>query len=98
MPYYVRATIVPWYREEHYAQVCKIMTDRARFPKSYNEWLDRARHKVEALKIQGHSVERVYLDPIAFRNWCERKRRKCNSISRQEFAAAILAGKHGDPR
>ena len=30
MPYYIGATIVPWYREEQYAEVRGLMTDVAR--------------------------------------------------------------------
>jgi hypothetical protein len=94
MPYYVRATVVPWYREEDYAEIRKIMSDGARFPETFQEWLDRSNRAFESLQTQGHTVERVYIDPDAFADWCERRGLELDTRARQEFAATIGANEY----
>jgi hypothetical protein len=89
---YIRTTIVPSYREQEYVQIRKMMSDGARFPKTYQEWLDRTNRKVEALERQGHSIKLITIDPAAFAAWCEEKRRGPNSRSRLDFAASLLVG------
>jgi hypothetical protein len=89
---YIRTTIVPWYREQDYAEIRRIMSDRVRFPKTFQEWLDRANCEVEALRLHGHSVQRIKVAPDAFVAWCERNGRGRNLRSRLDFAASLLAG------
>jgi hypothetical protein len=89
---YSRTTIVPWYREDDYGEIRKIMSDPVRFPKTFQAWLVRTNREVEALRLHGHSVQRMKIDPGAFVAWCERKRRGRNLRSRLDFAASLLVG------
>jgi hypothetical protein len=61
-----RATIVPWYREEDYPQIRKIMSDGSRFPETFQEWLRGSNWEVQALERLGHSIQRVHIEPAAF--------------------------------
>lgn len=83
MLYYVRATLIPWYREEDYAEIRKIMRDGRRFPETFQKWLERSNRKFESLQAEGHAVARVYIDPDAFTDWCERRGLKLDTRARQ---------------
>ena len=89
-----RATVVPWYREEDYLEIRKIMSDGSRFPNGFQKWLDRSNRAVDRLLREGHIIERVYIDPDTFSDWCGRNGLELDSHARQKFAVTVAADKY----
>lgn len=87
----VRATGMAWYRQEDYAKIKKIMIDHRKLPDTYKQWLKKANQGFEHFTAQGHIVEKVYIDPDTFPDWCATRGLNVDANARIRFASEAVA-------
>lgn len=83
-----------WYHQEDYLKIKNIMVDSRNLPDTYAQWLKQANHRFQQLVAQGHSVEKVYLDPSTFSTWCAARGLDVNADARMTFANDFVARKN----
>lgn len=66
----VRAVGLSWFRKEDYPALLKIFTDADKMPRTWEEWLKGAEAMEKRVKAQRQIVERIYIDPDTFPDWC----------------------------
>lgn len=85
-----------WYKsEEDYERLKSIFSDSSKLPSSYKDWLNSAETGFRELTSKGRTVERVYLDPNTFPDWCRSHNLKIDAQARMEFANEFVARKYG---
>lgn len=93
----VRALGMVWYRAEDWKAVRRVMSDTAEaLPRHYKQWLERAEAGYRKFKAQGMIVEKVYLDPETFPDWCRARGMKIDAKARMAFANEVVAMKYRD--
>lgn len=90
----IHAIGVAWYREEDYEKLKSIFTDSHLLPGRYDQWLDQAENLVKHEVAQGRIVEKVYIDPATFPDWCKSRQMNINSEARIQFANEFVARKY----
>jgi hypothetical protein len=93
--YPIRVVGVTWFREEDYPILLTIFEDANKMPRAWKDWLKGAEEMEQRLKADGHTVERVYIDPDTFPGWCRREGVKIAREGRNKFAAVFVAKKYG---
>jgi len=93
--YSPRAVGIPWVREEDYHTFLAICEDADGFPATWKQFADLSEQAERRYKAQGYIVERAYIGPDTFPDWCRSKDFRINSQARRAFAASIAAEKHG---
>jgi hypothetical protein len=68
--YNARAAGIAWIREEDYEACIAVFEDGHMFDGDWKAWEQRAKAKENDLKNQGMIVERVYIDPDTWTDWC----------------------------
>ena len=84
---------IAWYREKDYEALLDVFEDAATLPDTYREWRRIAERTDIQLKLQGHVVERAYIDPVTFPDWCRQRGLKLDAQSRSKFASESGKGK-----
>jgi hypothetical protein len=90
-----RAVGIAWIGEENYLALLAIFEDGKEFVGSWKDWVKRAQETEAGLKDNGYIVERVYIDPDTFTEWCLRKGVGTGREARTQFAADFVAKKYG---
>lgn len=93
--YNPRAAGIAWIREEDYAALIAIFEDGNKFEGGWKEWVKRAEETEKQLKATGCIVERAYLDPDTFADWCRRNGVGTGREGRLKFGAEFAAIKYG---
>ncbi|HJR21475.1 MAG TPA: hypothetical protein VJ822_07635 [Dongiaceae bacterium] len=83
----VRVVGMVWYRREDYKAIKAIMVDSEELPDTYDKWRYQVEKTVKQLKRHGLMVERVYIDPQEFPDWCRAKGMQLNGAARSAFAS-----------
>jgi len=92
----VRAAGMAWYRREDYDRLRNsVFVDGNVLHDSYAEWFKAAKNGESQLRSQGHIVERVYIDPDEFPQWCAAHGLNVDAKGRTAFANFVVAQKHG---
>jgi hypothetical protein len=90
--------VVPWYREDNYAQVLAVMEDAASLPDRYEWWHRGAAEQVATLRRKGRRSAAVAIDPGLFLSWCSEHDLLPNAEARVEYAIELEAGRlHAAP-
>jgi hypothetical protein len=76
-----------WYRREDYEAIRTIMVDSEELPDTYDKWFYQAEKTAKYLKRRGLAVERAYLDPHEFPDWCKANGMQLNGAARSAFAS-----------
>jgi hypothetical protein len=97
VPKQVRVVGISWFRQQDYPALLRIFDDAHELPRAWKEWLQGAEQMEERTKAAGHAVERVYIDPDTFPDWCRREGVGVNREGRDKFVATIVASKYGNP-
>ena len=92
--YNARAVGIAWLRKEDYAALIDIFEDGNVFD-SWKQWEQRAEEMEKKFKADGYVVERVYIDPDTFPDWCSQHGLTTGRDGRSEFAASVVAEKYG---
>jgi hypothetical protein len=82
----IRAVGIPWYRQEDWPALIAIFEDGAVFD-SFEQWLARAEELERQFQRDGYVVERAYIDPDTFPQWCRQNGVGADREGRGEFAA-----------
>jgi len=90
----LRAVGIPWYRKDDWPALMAIFEDGAVFD-SFEQWQARAEELEREFQRAGHVVERAYLDPDTFPQWCAQAGFGVNREGRGEFAAEVVEQKYG---
>lgn len=83
-----------WVREEDYAAFLGLWADSNKMPQTWELWLKSAEKREQHAKSEGHLVERVYLDPDTFVDWCAVHICSVDAQGRDYFVAVTLAEKY----
>lgn len=87
----IRATGIPWYRKEDYVRLKNLFIDGHDLPLTFDEWQQQAQDLFDGLKSKGHIVEKVYIEPDPFTDWCLRRGLDINANARVNFANEFVA-------
>ena len=93
--YHARAVGLPWCREEDYPSLLVVCEDSDGLPRTWKRFLEFSEEAERQFKADGYIVERAYIDPEAFPDWCRSNGVRANSNGRMRFAAVFTAQKHG---
>jgi len=93
--YNVRAIGIAWIRKEDYAACRAAFVDGHEFFPTWEEWEQSAKKSEEEFKAQGYIVERAYIDPDTFADWCSRNGVNTGRQGRTRFGADFVAKKYG---
>jgi hypothetical protein len=92
--YNARAVGIGWFREEDYPAAQALFKPTNYLP-PWEEWLKRAEAMENDFKVQGYIVERVYIDPDTFPDWCRERGKRIDAQARMDFASMVVAEKYG---
>ena len=92
--YNPRAVGIVWVREEDYAAFLAVMEDANGLPPDWQTFIKFSEEAENSRKAEGHTVERAYIDPNTFPDWCARNDYRVNSNGRMAFAASVAFEKH----
>ena len=92
----VRAVGMAWFRRDDYDRLRNtVFEDGDRLHGSFEDWFKAAKNGESRLCSQGHIVERVYIDPDEFPEWCAAHSLNVDAKGRIAFANFIVAQKYG---
>lgn len=92
--YQVRATGIAWYRREDYARLKKMFKDGRKLPDTFDKWLKDAQGIYDKLQSEGAIVEKAYIDPETFPEWCKKNGHQLDAAARMEYANRYVAEKY----
>ncbi len=78
-----------WYKEEDWEKLLNLFSDAHLLPKTYADWLARAEEAVADIQNSGDTVMKVFIDPVTFPEWCEKKGKKLDAEARTELAIEV---------
>jgi hypothetical protein len=87
--------VVPWYREENYAEVLSVMEDAASLPDRYEWWHRGASEQVATLRRKGATSATVPIEPVMFLAWCSEHDLLPNAEARVEYAHEVAVSRAG---
>lgn len=94
-PQEVRAVGMVWYHLEDYSAILRIMTDSAKLPRTFHEWLMQAEANEKKLRRDGHTIVRIFVDPKTFPDWCSARSLNVDAQARMLYASTIAKETHG---
>ena len=92
--YRPRAVGIPWFRQEDYPSAQALFAPTNYLP-PWEEWLNRAEEAERTFKADGYIVERIYIDPDTFPDWCRENGKRIDAQARMDFAGMAVAKKYG---
>jgi hypothetical protein len=93
--YHARAVGIAWIRKEDYLACRAVFEDGNQFFPTWEQWEQSAKKSEEEFKAQGYIVERVYIDPDTFADWCQANGVPASRQGRTRLAADFVAKKYG---
>lgn len=90
----IRAVGIAWYRREDYQKIRAVMADPDKLPATFDKWFYSANKFARGLEARGQIVERVYLDPDEFAEWCQRRGMNIDAKARMTFANEFVGRKY----
>jgi hypothetical protein len=87
---------IPWYTRASYAEILEMMEDSETFPKTFEDWREKAQETERKVESEGTAVVRALIDPEDFFLWCKSHGLRMNGLARGKFASevAFAAVKH----
>ncbi len=83
-----------WYRKEDYERLMAMFTDRDELPDTYEDWLAKAQKIVVTMSMDGFLMEKSYIDPETFPQWCAKKGLEMDASARTRYAVEEVEAKH----
>lgn len=84
---------IPWYRRKDWDALLKVFDDSHALHDTYRQWRRSAQRFEKLLLRHGHEVERVYIDPETFPEWCRSQGRKVDAEARSAYAVEVVQQK-----
>ena len=78
-----------WYKEEHYSELLALFDDTELLPPTYQHWLARAEEKKTEVEAGGDQVIKVFIDPVTFPEWCEKRNLAKDANARSQLALEV---------
>lgn len=91
----ISAAGIPWYRREDWDALKRIFVDPDDLHDTFDEWRKAAGNLESNLRRDGHVVERAYIDPETFPDWCRSRGLNIDARARSQFASEFVSEKHG---
>lgn len=85
---------IVWVRKEDYQAFLAMFADRDKMPDRWENWLKAAQKRENIIRAGGTLVERVYIDPETFPDWCRVHNCGVDAQGREKFVATLLAEKY----
>jgi hypothetical protein len=76
-------------REQDYPDFLSICEDADWLPATWQRFAEFTEKAERSDKAQGYIVERAYIDPLTFPDWCRSQGLRVNAHARRTFAASI---------
>lgn len=87
-------TGIVWYRREDYDRLKALFPDGSKLPDTFEEWLAKAQEVLATLVAADVCVEKAYIDPETFPDWCRTHRHKMDERGRTAYATEFASRKH----
>jgi hypothetical protein len=78
-----------WYRREDWDALKRVLVDAQGLHDTYDEWRSSVREVERRMRQEGHLIERVYIEPESFVQWCTLRGLKTDAQARISFATEI---------
>lgn len=78
-----------WYKEEDYPKLLALFDDAELLPQTYHHWLSRAEEKKAEVEAGGDQVIKVFIDPITFPEWCDKRNIPKDANARSQLALEV---------
>lgn len=91
----VKATGIAWYRREDYDRLKAMFKDGWKLADTFDSWLSSAQNTYDKLTCEGQIVEKAYIDPDTFPEWCRAHRKEMDAHGRTAYANECVARKFG---
>jgi|HubBroStandDraft_6_1064221.scaffolds.fasta_scaffold3717105_1 hypothetical protein len=85
---------IPWCREKDYDAFRGMFVDPHNLKPTWEEFVALAEETEKFQKAQGCVVERVYIDPREFREWCQLHQCRIDSNALRRFAHEVAVSRH----
>ncbi|HEX4113825.1 MAG TPA: hypothetical protein VH020_14935 [Stellaceae bacterium] len=92
--YNARGVGVPWVRKEDYEAFLLISEDAQHLPETWEKFVLYTEMSEQKWKAEGYVVERTYIDPETFPDWCAAHGCRVDTEGRKRFAASVVADKY----
>jgi hypothetical protein len=89
----VRTVGVAWYRPEDYERAKAMFKDGQNLPDTFDSWLTTAKKVYQKLAGEGLIVEKAYIDPDTFPEWCRTHGKEMDARGRMDYAREYAARK-----
>jgi hypothetical protein len=90
----VKVTGIPWYRREDYERLRNMFTDGSKLPATYDDWLAAAQGIHDKLTDEGQVVEKAYIDPGSFPEWCRANGKALDVGGRMAYGNECAANRY----
>jgi hypothetical protein len=87
---------IPWCREEDYDAFRRVFVDADNLPHTWTEFVAVAEEREEFQKAKRRIVERVYIDPRTFADWCRTHGHRIDTHALRRFAYRVAISRHPD--
>jgi len=87
-------TPIPWFEESTYLVARALMDDGESLPRRYSEWRRHIEAREDEVRASGVRVWRAFVDPDAFRFWCDRRGLSYDAASRHRWADEVCMQAH----
>jgi hypothetical protein len=92
----IRACGIAWYHKEDYKKILEVMEDSHKLPGTFKQWLDSANNGIKRFSSEGRIVEKVYIDPETFPDWCRARSMNVDANARMRFANEFVGRKYAN--
>src|SRR5450759_3735807 len=89
----VKVIGIAWYRAEDFERLKAMFTDGWKLPDTFDSWLEHAQQLCDKLTREGQIVEKAYVDPTAFPEWCRAQGMQMDAQGRMAYANECAAKK-----
>lgn len=83
----ISAVGIPWYEEEDYAEILRVMADGHVLPATYAEWREKAEGVERQVAASGKLCHRAVINPKTFPGWCALRGLNVDANGRSQFAS-----------
>lgn len=86
----IKYLAMAWFRREDWDRLLAIFDDPQVMPATYDQWLEKAEAGFRYHKSRGAVVEKIYIDPQTFPDWCQRRGLRVDADARVTFAIETM--------
>ena len=84
----------PWYHEADYNALTGMFEDGPKLAPTFKQWLEIAEGLFQHLQESGVLLEKVYITPEKFPDWCRECGLRLDNASRNKFVSSVIASRN----